>query len=525
MGVLDQLKENALSPEKSPVEVDSMDPEAWSAGAVALAGHQAMKKGLKPQEVTLNPRPDQTYARRLQYGENATVDVSESLQVSQNYRSVLVSQLLEDRHEEPGENDVADYVFDGGIKEGRVTIHIVPERSGPSQSWDEVAKAQLVDGSGTPHRISFDKFSVNSISEPDQERYQIIETFGGNIIFGYGRRPRIMQITGQVLNGRMDVKVGNEIRSMDWKNALQRQYDEHFRLSECIKNHKRILLKSQDTLYVGYLLALQNMVSSAQQAVGQVTLTFIVAEREFVSENDDKIPGRRSESGVEITDKTVPEEFFPQARYEHYIKNSFSIQDEIEHTLNLIDQKVREILKQTRPDEGWVESRESEIEADANQEGGTLPGGVSENLPFREMRDQVEKLWDPESQKIRIYESYESTGVRVHKLLLSVPNGFSKMLKRTEEDQSYLQSKRKDFENLFGYDPLRIERDTATASKMNAPPESEGATETKLYDKLVADNGAIQNMIQLVRKKADLLNGLALDAMQLRLRLWKLKQL
>ncbi|NIX58066.1 MAG: hypothetical protein GWN14_19635, partial [candidate division Zixibacteria bacterium] len=100
---------------------------------------------------------------------------------------------------------------------------------------------------------------VMSITEPDEQRYQIHETFGADILQTFGRRPRILTISGQVVNGKLDVSVGGEIRSMDWKNAFQRFYENHYSAHACTKKIKKVRIFSQDTVYDGYML---NMVAA-----------------------------------------------------------------------------------------------------------------------------------------------------------------------------------------------------------------------------------------------------------------------
>jgi len=484
MGVLDQLKSSLESPEKQAIEVDELGPDAWAAGAVALAGHDAMKKGV--QEGTdvvrnIEGRPD--------YGETAKIDVAKSLQISEDYRSVLVAHLMEDRFEEPGTGDTSDYVLDSSIKDGSVSLNVVSEHADPSSSWDELADQQINNHGGHPSRLTFDKFSVNSISEPDQERYQIMQTIGGNVIFGFGRRPRIMQITGQVLNGRMYVKFGNETRSMDWKNALQRQYEDHFRLTACIKNRKRMLLRAQDTVYVGYLLAMQSMTSAGQQAIGQVTLTFVIAEREFMSQNDGEIPGRLSENGYPITDKTTPEELFPQARYEHYIQDSFDVQKEIDHTKDLIEETLTELVRTLYGSDG----------------------GIAETVGVGVFRGRMEDLWET-FREVRMYRDYPDLNLKLHELVLA--EGDPPFLEPIQERQALVDELNKKFADTYGYDPLR-----------NPQSPDPSTDEHKAYETLIAQSSEKVNQTRLAQTKSDLLNELALQTMQYRQRLRKLKQL
>jgi len=314
--ILDQLYSVAESPEKAPAAIQSMFNSALVTAFTAMGAHQTMSGGFKQGSYSNEP------LTRPRENTSGTIDVAQSLQVARDYQRLLQAYFMNNQVEDLRFSDTADDVFDGGIKKGsKVLIRVVPEETRLNrQSWGEVARRALEGspGKARPENLIFDKFSVNSVSEPDQERFQIVETFGADLIYSFGRRPRRIQMNGQVLNGKMEVSIGGAIRSMDWKNALQRRYEKHYRLSACMENRQRIMLYVQDTVYIGYLLNMQSFVSAQTQAASQISLTFIVAEREFPEQNDTAIPGFLSNSGQVVTDKTVDDELFPQARADQY---------------------------------------------------------------------------------------------------------------------------------------------------------------------------------------------------------------
>lgn len=342
MSILDQLL--GEGPETHDVEVEAMDPDDWTVASTAVGVHQLMNNGLERELTQILggvPSPD--------YGANATIDVTKSLQLAQDYETVLMSRVLNDQHEDLRAHDTADDVFSGGIKEGsKVLIQISNDPNKPATSQREVA-TEVLPSQGKVQNVIFDKFSVQSVTEPDQSRHQIVQTMGADLLYSFGRRPRQMRIIGRVMNGRINVHVGNSTKSMDWKNAFQRQYDERMRLSQIMKRKdgSRILIHAQDTIYWGYLLNMQSFVSADEQAVGQVTLTFLIAERSFPEQADHRIPGWPSgdEGGHVVSDKTVPEEMFPTSNVKYYLEKKANFDRLINKLKKDRDEKIKQAVK------------------------------------------------------------------------------------------------------------------------------------------------------------------------------------
>lgn len=309
MTILDQIFEDIANIENERVDV-KMSGESWTAVATGLAAHQAMKGGMKSPATSLFS----IVQSRPILEEEANVSVITSIQTGVDYRRLLVEEQLKDSRFKP----TADDVVDGGIKNGsKVVIKIVPENAGNFGSWDQLVQAKLL-SDGTPKDFTFDKFSVMSLTEPSEQRYQIHQTMGADIIQTFGGRPVVLTISGQIVNGRLDVNIDGEIRSMDWKNAFQRYYSSHFSAHQCTKNRTKVRIFAQDTIYEGYMLNLVSAVTAMDQGLAQVTITFLLSSRNFPRENDDKIPGFIQGNGFALTGKTTPSNYFAQAELEHY---------------------------------------------------------------------------------------------------------------------------------------------------------------------------------------------------------------
>lgn len=297
----------------------------WVKTSSAYAAHQAMYRGIEAERRAQENEQIQTRASQLNDDAPHVHSIGEAVQQAKTYERLLFESQFEDVRFEP----TADDVLDGGIKEGaRLTIRIVPEEQSSANTWHQLARTWLNQTKGgRPTNVTFDKFSVQSVNEPDQERYQISQTFGGDFLYAFGRQPRTMMLTGQVLNGKVNARFRTDddtyaTRSMDWKNALQRRYDRYFRATRCLRNKQKIMIYTQDTLYEGYLLNMQTFTQAETQAASQVTLSFIIKNREFLRQNDDAIPGFLNEEGRIVGDKTLPKQFLDDARKETYLKEN-----------------------------------------------------------------------------------------------------------------------------------------------------------------------------------------------------------
>jgi hypothetical protein len=333
LSVLNQLSESIGAVDPGD-ELVSLTPDVTVPATTSLAAHQAMIDGMRPGETRINLKNTPVFSGRSGY-----VNLFSTLRMAKTYAQLVLQSQFQDLRF----HDVADDVFDGGIKRGsRVLIRIVPARRAASGSWYEVARNWVDSTGGVPENLIFDKFSVATFVEPDEERYQIFQTFGADFIYGFGRRPRIFMLTGQILNGKMEVRVHGDLRSMDWKNAFQRRYEQHYRLSQCIKYRKKIMIYCQDAVYTGYLLNMQSFTAAETQSITQVTISFVLEDKDWPRNSDNNIPGFLSEGGSIVTNKTVPRDIFPEANLHLYIQESFI--PDLENSINLLKTDQDEII-------------------------------------------------------------------------------------------------------------------------------------------------------------------------------------
>lgn len=90
----------------------------------------------------------------------------------------------------------------------------------------------------------YTNFLINSVREARAEKTQIIETFGESYIFFFGERPRIIELTGILLN----------TEDFNWRAEWWENYDRYLRGTRCVQSKSRVYLSWDDIIVGGYML-------------------------------------------------------------------------------------------------------------------------------------------------------------------------------------------------------------------------------------------------------------------------------
>lgn len=98
---------------------------------------------------------------------------------------------------------------------------------------------------GRAHTYNYSNFIIQRIEESRQEKQQIIETFGDTFIFFYGERPRILQVTGLLMN----------TRDFNWRTEFWWNYDNVLRGTKLVEQNARLYLFWDDVVVEGYMLS------------------------------------------------------------------------------------------------------------------------------------------------------------------------------------------------------------------------------------------------------------------------------
>lgn len=175
---------------------------------------------------------------------------------------------------------LSDFVRGPSAKEGRCIIFITgtdnadraSELAGHGRDWTKELTAE-------EGELLFDKFSLTSVQEPSDERYQITETFDANILYLFDEKPKIYNFTGKVINAKGDY---------DWKNDLQRKYNDHYRGTLATKNGKVVYITYEDTMLKCVLLQMNmNFSSTVPSAVDVSFVAFVLDTTQLTSISKD----------------------------------------------------------------------------------------------------------------------------------------------------------------------------------------------------------------------------------------------
>ena len=94
-------------------------------------------------------------------------------------------------------------------------------------------------------------FLIQNVSTQSMEKSQIVETFGPAFVFFFGTRPRMLSVSGILLNSA----------DFNWKNEFWYNYDNFLRGTQLVSNDTLAYLSYDDVTVTGYL-----MTASADQS-------------------------------------------------------------------------------------------------------------------------------------------------------------------------------------------------------------------------------------------------------------------
>ncbi len=97
--------------------------------------------------------------------------------------------------------------------------------------------------SNTGKGIRNSNFLINSIQEQRAEKQQVILTFGEPYIFFFGEQPRMLTITGTLLN----------TEDFNWRAEWWENYDRYLRGTQCVRQKSRVYLSWDDIVVEGYI--------------------------------------------------------------------------------------------------------------------------------------------------------------------------------------------------------------------------------------------------------------------------------
>lgn len=100
---------------------------------------------------------------------------------------------------------------------------------------------------GGASTYNYSNFVIQRIDESRQEKSQILETFGDTYIFFFGERPRLLNVSGLLMN----------TLDFNWRTEFWFNYENHLRGTKLVEQNARIYLHWDDIVVEGYMLQAQ----------------------------------------------------------------------------------------------------------------------------------------------------------------------------------------------------------------------------------------------------------------------------
>jgi hypothetical protein len=149
--------------------------------------------------------------------------------------------------------------------------------------------------------LIFDTFSLQGVNEVDAERYQLHETFEGEVLYLFGRRPRVWTMQGIVANGRRapDRPAGIDMLlwtpkeeedrlnlDTDFANRLLADWDDFYRGTKAVELRARTYIAYEDSITEATLLELTLTRNAQVPAAVSASLTYVVHQRAFLGQEN-----------------------------------------------------------------------------------------------------------------------------------------------------------------------------------------------------------------------------------------------
>jgi len=134
------------------------------------------------------------------------------------------------------------------IKEDTYSTLSVREPSGRAipltSSSDRTPPAAWSKPGRTGQVSDYADYILQSVQEQRVEKQQIIETFGDPFVFFFGERPRILQVSGLLIN----------TADFNWRSQFWKNYEERLRGTKLVQQNARAYLSFDTIIVEGYLL-------------------------------------------------------------------------------------------------------------------------------------------------------------------------------------------------------------------------------------------------------------------------------
>jgi hypothetical protein len=149
-----------------------------------------------------------------------------------------------------------------------------PNDDGTASSMTLRAFGDVTDGFTTTDFISaYSRFFLQSVSEPEQEKYQVVETFTAYYAFFFGKRPPIYRYTGLLLSDK----------NYRWNNDFKFVYENFFRGTSAVELSAEVVMLYGGRMVIGFPISLVMDTEAANPKGTPFAMDLLVVEHTPIS--------------------------------------------------------------------------------------------------------------------------------------------------------------------------------------------------------------------------------------------------
>lgn len=138
----------------------------------------------------------------------------------------------------------------------------------------DAAGEYVEESQGVRKTHRYTNFFVQSVTEKRQEKKQVVDNFGDPIIILFGQAPRVVNVTGQLLN----------TADFNWLNEFWHNYDNYFRGTRLAEMGARLYLIYDDRIVEGLMINAQAQKSTNSRVGVKFQFSMFVTGTSAVSQ-------------------------------------------------------------------------------------------------------------------------------------------------------------------------------------------------------------------------------------------------
>lgn len=130
------------------------------------------------------------------------------------------------------------------VKSNGDEIPLVDSGGAYSPSGTDSSGIRGTGRSGYTTTYNYSNFIIQQVQDSRQEKQQILETFGDSYIFFFGERPRVLSVSGLLMN----------TLDFNWRTEFWHNYENTLRGTKLVEQDARIYLHWDDIIVEGYMM-------------------------------------------------------------------------------------------------------------------------------------------------------------------------------------------------------------------------------------------------------------------------------